>query len=309
MPDRPKYSKSRERTITSSLSKLAKRVSSFQRSLVSTIIEYFTDKFTTEDNKIVVSPSNFSAVNALQEIYDIWNEPKKKSIIGLVIESLTDLHGNNTDYFNEIADYDIKNDSEAIFTQMMKRLGYDRSKERLTKGGYLQSILDSDDPVIQLKVAALRAIVTGQSLADFKKSIDIIARGREGSAGLLEKHYGTHLYEVYQQYDREVGRLLAEKLGLKYAIYQGGLIKTSRPFCIARNDKVFTTDEISLFGTPKDKYGGYSNKAAGEFQGKPNVYNPFLDAGGINCRHNFDYVSNELGAILRLQQGIKTTEN
>lgn len=306
MPERPKYSEARERTIVYSLEKLAKRVTSFQRSLVEKIVDYFLDKFTTRDDKIVVNPSNFSAVNALQDIYDEWNQPKQKSILNLVIDSLTDLHGNNTDYFGEIADYDIKKDSEAVFTQMMKRLGYDRSKGRLTKGGYLQSIMDSDDPVIQLKVAALRAIVTGQSLADFKKSIDIVARGRDGSPGILEKHYGVHLYDVYQQYDREVGRLLAEKLGLKYAIYQGGLIKTSRPFCVHRNDLVFTTDEISLFGTPKDKYGGYSNKASGEFQGKPPVYNPFIDLGGYNCRHQLDYVSNELGAILRLQQDGKS---
>lgn len=209
-------------------------------------------------------------------------------------------------YFEHIVETGLTDDSARVFTLMMKRLGYDPKNRVSTKGGYLQSIFDSDDPVIQLKVAALRAIVTKRSLVDFKKDLEILMKGRDDTPGILEKHYGTHLYDVFQQYDREVGRLLAERLGLKYAIYQGGLIKTSRPFCIERNDKVFTVDEISKFGSSKDKYEGYEDKTSGYFRGKPLIYNPFVDLGGYNCRHQLDYISNELGAILRLQQDGKS---
>jgi len=299
---RQKYSRTRERTISEALTRLIQKVTRFQRDLVNTLLDYFLDKFRLRDSKIEVDPRNFGVVNAVRKIYEDWNEPRQREILKTVVDSLTELHSNNRDYFNQFSDGDITPDSEKVFTDMMKRLGYDRGKGSLTRGGYLETVLQSDDPVLQIKTEALRAVITGRSIADFKKDLDIIARGNSTTPGILEKHYGTHLYDIFQQYDREVGKLLAEKLGLKFAIYQGGLIKTSRPFCIERNDKIFTADEISQFGTSKDKYGGYENKSTGYFQGKPQVYNPFVDLGGYNCRHQLDWVSNEIGELLRADQ-------
>ena len=54
------------------------------------------------------------------------------------------------------------------------------------------------------------------------------------SPGVLERHYSTHIFDVFQQYDREVGKIMADKLNLTYAIYQGGIIKTTRPFCLVK---------------------------------------------------------------------------
>jgi len=306
MPERPPFSEARENTITRALEKLARLIARLQRSLTDTILDFFFDRFDTEDRNIKVNPTNFTAVNVIQDLYDDWNTGAKQSILKHVIDSIIGLQKNNSDYFSSVVERDVDGEAAKVFTTLMKRLGYDPKNQRVTRGGYLDAVLNSDDPVVQLKLLALRSIVAGESLTEFKKKVEILMKGIEPGTGLLEKHYGTHLFDVFQQYDREVGRLLAEALGLKYAIYQGGLIKTSRPFCIERNDKVFTAAEIALFGTKRDQYGGYENKEIGYFRGKPPIYNPFLDLGGYRCRHVMDWLSNELGEILRLQQDAKT---
>src|SRR5690606_21753943 len=97
--------------------------------------------------------------------------------------------------------------------------------------------------------------------------------GRTG-VGLVEAKLSESLPGGLLQVDRETNSNFATDLQLNHAIYQGGLIKTSRDFCEERNNKVFTRDEILKFGTSQDEFGGYTNKSAGEFQGKPKVYNP-----------------------------------
>lgn len=101
------------------------------------------------------------------------------------------------------------------------------------------------------------------------------------------------------QADREINTEIRQALKLNYAFYQGGTISTTRPFCKVRNNKVFSREEISKFSTSRDKYGGYENKSSGELQGKTKPHNPFLDLGGYNCRHSYDWISDELAAIFR----------
>jgi hypothetical protein len=89
-------------------------------------------------------------------------------------------------------------------------------------------------------------------------------------------------------------------MGYQCALYQGGIIATTRPFCKKRNGKVFTRDEIKLFGTSKDKFGGYERKGDGYFKGKyKSGYNPLTDAGCYNCRHFYNWISNRLAIRLR----------
>jgi hypothetical protein len=76
-------------------------------------------------------------------------------------------------------------------------------------------------------------------------------------------------------------------LGLKYAVYQGGLIKTSRDFCEDRNNKCFSEKEIMSWENLN-------------WEGKPQIgYNALIDCGGYNCRHRLDWISEEYAKRLR----------
>ena len=295
--ERIKESKDRERSIVKSERILYRKMGVFQKELTELTLDLLLDRIRFDDGKAVATGANFNTINSLGSVYDIFIKQNSDDIVAQLIEGIKSIHRHNEAYFSRVIGKSVKTDSLKIFNILLGRLGITQDN-KIKPGGYIDSVLNTGDAIAELKNEALRAIISGQSLAGFKKAIKNKIQGSPSSPGILEQHYNRHLYDLWQQYDREAGRQFAEKLDLKYAIYQGGLIKTSRPFCKVRNNLVFTAEEISKFGTPNDPFGGYSDKATGDFQGKNDNYSPFLDLGGYNCRHQLDWVSNELGEYL-----------
>lgn len=114
---------------------------------------------------------------------------------------------------------------------------------------------------------------------------------KDGS-GAITRFFNGLESDPHVNADRVLQRMLADYGGLRARLYIGGLRDSSRPFCVVRNGKVFLDSEIRQFGTPADKYGGYSDKSTGMFAGKPKVYDPFTDCGGHNCYHFLNAISN-----------------
>jgi hypothetical protein len=164
-------------------------------------------------------------------------------------------------------------------------------------GSLLYSILADREVIQTIKSVVMSSMGAGITITALKITIDEITTKKEG--GLIRNLFDKNIPDPFVKLDRFIGGKYAVDLKLNYAIYQGGLIGTSRDFCIVRNNKVFSRDEILKFGTASDAFGGYSNKALGEFDGKKEPYNPFLDCGGWGCRHAWDYISPELAFHLR----------
>lgn len=299
--ERIKESKDRERSIVKSEKRLFRKLTSLQNELAELVLSLLFDRIVFEDGKAVATAANFNTIASIGTLYEQWAQSSSNDVMKIVMQGIRQVHKDNERYFSKVVGKSVQTKSLQIFNILLARLGITKDN-KIKTGGFLHSVLTTGDPITELKNEALRSIISGQSLTAFKKSIANRIKGTPETSGLVEQHFQRHLYDLWQQYDREAGRQFAEKLDLKYAIYQGGLIKTSRPFCKVRNNKVFTSEEIALFGTPKDKYGGYSDKSTGDFQGKNEIYNPFLDCGGYNCRHRWDYVSDKLGEFLYKQQ-------
>lgn len=80
-------------------------------------------------------------------------------------------------------------------------------------------------------------------------------------------------------FERGLSIKKATDLDLKYFIYEGGLIKTSRPFCVEKAGKIFTMQDL---------------KSWDNGQKLPVI--PYL--GGYNCRHHINWISDELAKSL-----------
>ena len=117
-------------------------------------------------------------------------------------------------------------------------------------------------------------------IKDFKEQIKVFVSGGQ-SNGIMEKEWNLVAEDSFSNFDRGISNQYAVELGLDYAIYQGGLMGTSRPFCEARNNKIFSRKEILKWANV-------------DFQGKPKVYDPIVDLGGYRCRHTLDWISEEL---------------
>lgn len=160
--------------------------------------------------------------------------------------------------------------------------------------GYLQTVYT------KVRETAMKAVSAKIPLVEFLKILKREIQGDDQFSGLVQSHFRTIIWDVFAEFDRQVGYKTAVCLGYRAAIYEGGLIDHSRDFCIERNGKVFTFDEVKKFGTPEDEYDGYSNKAEGMFDGKPRFdYDPFYDQGGHNCRHAYSFIPDRLAIRLR----------
>jgi hypothetical protein len=215
-----------------------------------------------------------------------------------MITDYKDIHFLNVNYYKTIAAAKVEKIQSKVQDRLKTTLGIEGNK--LLPGGFLDSFIKDPNLLNRLRQVTFNAITSNNiTLKDYRESVKTIIQGNDKVEGAFTRHFKTFATDTYAIYDRITNNQFAVDLGLKYALYAGGLIETSRPFCIDRNNKVFTTDEIKKFGTSKDKYGGYTNKSKGEFQGKPLDYDPFKDCGGYNCRHTLNYITESLAKTLR----------
>jgi len=204
----------------------------------------------------------------------VWVGSRVKKLLGL-----------NALYFQSFIEFNYDKINKRALQVVMAQLGFNSKQEKLIPGGFLDNLKAGQAIKMQTGKLISDAMAANQSLGEFRKNFRTIFVNPNGM-GILERHYATVTTDLFQKYDRQINNTYATELKLNNAIYSGTVIETSRPFCIARNGKVFTRDEIL----------SWKNL---EFAGKPKNYNPVTDCGGYNCRHHLSWISDELAAELK----------
>ena len=166
-------------------------------------------------------------------------------------------------------------------------------KAYIKKGGWLYGVGQFKDPYLRVKQVAMAAVRSGMDIKDFKKVIrENVVTSKTAS---IKHHFATHATDTFAQYNRQTSKQYADKLKMRFFMFNGGIIDTTRPFCGERDGKIFTTEEI-------DKWRLKLNTKTGpQWSG---VYNPFDHVGGHNCRHDLDPISDRLA--FRYRPDLKT---
>lgn len=138
--------------------------------------------------------------------------------------------------------------------------------------GYDVSAMQSKAQVAidDIRAQVFRRVLTGDT--DFRPAIRNVTDA-------LERNIQTELNTSVAGFERAVTLKKARDVGIKRFVYVGGLIKTSRDFCIERDGKIFTQTEINAW---PDQHGLPAN-----------IY-----LGGYNCRHELVPVSDDLASRL-----------
>lgn len=217
-------------------------------------------------------------------------------------QSLLHLPGLQLDYFAALGIADYQRLRAPLTGFLTARLGIDATGA-LVPGGYLSQVTGDTTVARQVLTFAYQAQASGVGLNGYKDGLNALVLGngpgQPGALGLVQTLY-KNAGDDFARNDRALQVIAGRELGLGAYLYQGGLVESSRPFCVARNGRVFLNTEIQRFGTSKDAYGGYSNKSEGLFAGKPEPYDPWVDCGGHNCRHHLHAVPNVTALQLRL---------
>ena len=272
-------------TLVNKLSEgLEDKVKETELALFREVVDEFIDKLDRENGKILNNLHNKRMIALFDGVYTSFAEKYGIAIASGIVSGVQQLFDFNTQYFSafesETKLVPITNEVKVVLEGW---LGID-SKGKLQENGYLSTLIQDTTVRNSIKDLIVRAIVSGNGLTETRAQLKDTIVGDKTNLGAMQKHYRNFVYDTFSQVDRTAAKITADKLELNYAIYEGGLIETSRQFCKERNGKVFSRTEIAKFDPKTAK--------------QPN-YNPFTDLGGWSCRHHLNYIPDILAKALR----------
>ena len=252
-----------------------------QAALFERLIDW-TNKIETDGRQIKFTARNLGKVGQVLKIVDSFFKSFQKTVMGFIRRAFGQTLELNKGYFAEMNPARSVEDEARRVTLL--RWGFDVDKNEMLPGGYFQKLFSSQAIAQRIAEQVNRAMAMKMPLGEFRKLFRSVLVGKPGS-GMLERYFNTNTFDLFQRLDRSVQNIYAERLGLNYAVYSGTVMDTTRPFCEARVNKVFSRKQIA----------GWADL---QFAGKPKMYDPFMDCGGFNCRHHLSWVSDEVAKYL-----------
>lgn len=233
---------------------------------------------------------------AIERIFTQFNNTTNFQITNNILTTLLTIQSFNQDYFRAMNLRD--NRLKKAFTETDKStkqlIGVDEGG-KMVKGGYLDNLLHDDGLKLEIQRETRRAFKNGFTTEQYMNKIREVIVGNDEHMGKLSSHYRTFAHDTFSQFDGDYAYRVAVSLGLRCAIYEGGLIDTSRDFCIKKAGKVFTFDEIENMVNDPDLLLTKEEKEMGE----PIDYDPFRDKGRWECRHQWNYITDDIAIKMR----------
>lgn len=212
-------------------------------------------------------------------------------------KSLTDL---NQMYFSTLLDSNQLQDIHDKTKKLVdKSLGVTDSNKLIT-GGFTDKAIDNKQ-VQKIFVKEVNKILTGNPDVNLmqNKLKDFII-GTDASTGILERYYRNFAQGLLIKIDRSNSLVYANELDLQSFYYGGGLLTTSRSFCISKNGKIFSRAEAENW---KD-----SAFITGMYGVNINDYQPLIDMGGYGCHHTPDWITQDIATSLKADNNKKAKD-
>lgn len=261
---------------------LKRKVDALQVKLYERVFESYLSELEAFDGKVVSNGRNISLIEGLDKIYQEFQLKEHIKVVRGFSDDLQEIGKLNRNYFANIdRTSEFNKRADSIDKLMNKRLGIKDGK--LVKGGFLNKFISDTRLRDEIKDIAGKAVASGQSFQDMRASLKEAIQGSSKRDGGLQQYYRQFAYDTIQQVDRTNGLLFADELELNYCIYNGGLIETSRPHCVKYNGKLLSRQQIMDW-------------AKLSWAKLLKSYNPMTDAGGPNCRHSYDWVTDSFAA-------------
>ncbi len=299
--DVKELAKAREDFILKKEAQLGRSLSVLEKTLLDNILADFVKLFQDDKGILKYQGSMLTVNRALDEIFNKFYQNEYLHVVQNMVTDLASISLLNSKYYGLFTSG--KDQTTAIKAQvdeaMKNRIGL-TNDNKLVAGGFLDSFVKDDTLRDYLKKYTFKAVTGGAAYKNFIKGLGVIVRGAPNQDSMLAKHFKTFAFDTYSQYDASTGNQWRQKLNLRAALYSGGLIEASRDFCIEKNDKVFTIEEMEawkddpkLLRTKEEREVGYTIGYIG-----------YIDRGRWRCRHQVNWISKQLA--IHLRPGLKS---
>lgn len=278
-----KLVKKHDQTIEQIEKKFKRLLTNKQSILFENIRTTFLEKLERDENgKVIHSEANFYKVAIIEASFAEMSKTSKKEMVANLLSNVDDIVKFNKNYFAEITGKaEVEKSIPKVNDALAGWLGIKDGKAK--ENGFIEQLVDDSAVKVAVKNLAMKIVIGQNGFEEAKKQLKDLIEGNPEKLGAFEKHYKTFANDLYSQIDRATGNVMRNDLGLEFAIYEGGLIETSREFCENHNGKIYHISEIKEF-KPK--------------RAIPPDYDPITDLGGYNCRHHLNWISNAMAKAL-----------
>lgn len=272
---------------------LNKKVRRVEASIYRGLIADVVPALKIEEGRIKNTLTNLAKANLVERVFDQAGIDEVNDLIKDYAAYLIEISGKNAEYYYSIGIDRAKVSAIAESVDLIRKVIGIGEDGKLLTNGYLYRLAAAESVREQVKQYVLTSIASGQSLKQFQSGLKGLVQGSNDVDGVLLSYWNNYAYDQFSRV-REVNNLhFKDEIGLKYFVYQGGLIQTSRKFCIKKNGRVFSEEEARR-EWPNDP----------DLIDKAHVatYNPLIDRGRYNCRHFLMWVSEEIANELKQRQ-------
>lgn len=273
----------RDQTISRLESKLKKLIGEKQSGMFRKLQDDFLSKLDRDEfGKIKATQKNAMAMLNIEKSFEALAKETNENLAKNVVSGVISILNFNQNYF-------AKMDGDAKVLPLMPKvesfvkqwIGIEDNKS--VKNGFIDQLVSDDPAKVAVKNLAMKIVVGQVGFEDAKEQLSLLINGNKDKLGVFEKHHKTFANDLYSQIDRATSNVIRENLKYEFAVYEGGLIETSRPFCEDHNGKVYHITEILKFNP---------------VVGIPNPYNPITDLGGFSCRHHLNWIANAMAKAM-----------
>jgi hypothetical protein len=271
----------KKKRINEIIAELDDEVIKAQARLHRELSEKFIAKLTKDASGVISKKENRKLIAGIEKIFADFKTKDELRILKQFIGGVDEVLGINSDYYAEISpDKRLAQLTREVKTEVKAMLGIG-DKGKLIKNGYLDKLVKN--PAAKMKVKQLAQRKLGKGFFEMRDSMKKLVVGDQKNYGLMQGYYRNYAYDTISQADAVAGKIFADKLGLNFASYDGGIIATSRDFCRERNGNVYHRSQIAKWNPTEAR--------------QPD-YNPFIHLGGYGCRHFFNWISDDLAVYL-----------
>jgi hypothetical protein len=288
--------KQKQSFIDEQRAKMESSVVKLQSQLFNDIVSKLIPELDVKDGLIQDNAKNYRLISVLDKTYKDFQTASSQVMFGQIVAGTTKIADLSKNYFNSLMTGNLPERFDQVIEKTNKlinlKLGLDGGK--LQRGGFLQSFFDSNTIGTDLKQMTSKAVTSNTDLKDYVQMLQDKISGTPEYTGGLERQFQRYGYDLYQQYDAAYNMTLGNEFGFTYFIYQGGLVKDSRAFCVEHNNKVYSVEEAQTWGEWIDPKTG----EVPSYLGYPG-YDPLIDRGGYNCRHSLGWIDESIAIGMR----------
>lgn len=277
-----------------------------QSELLSKTIAELVPKLDVKGGVIQDTENNYRVIAEVDKLYTDFNKQVLSTIFPEIAKGTELIAQANNNVFNLVLSKELPSRFDKIVKGAKKlidlRLGI--SNGQPVRGGFLMSIL-KETGATEFKQLVSQSVTSQMPMKVFIATIKEKLVGGEKKYGSLQRQLQRFTYDIYQQYDAAYNVKLAKEFGMTWFVYQGGLVEDSRDFCREHNAHVYSIDETkewpewtpakAVFISEFDQKDLNKVPSYIDFPG----YDPLIDRGGYNCRHQLGFIPDDLAKELR----------